>query len=298
MILFLQVRKGNKNMNIRYEEVDCSCQDFICLSNQLDHYLNQAIGGEEKREKYKGFNRLETMDYVLIAYMEHIPVGCAALRRFSENEIEVKRVFVLKDYRNYGIATNLMRQLADYAVEKGYDKMILETGEFLEASVRLYTDFGFYKISNYGVYAGMKESLCMELNLKEIRYSFQREFRVEEIRDLFQSVNWLSADYAARLVEAFQNAGTVVTAWQGKTLIGLAEVVDDGELVAYIHYLLVRPEYQKRRIGKSLLDMVKKRYKKFLYLVVISEEEKNAGFYKKSGFDMKDTAVPLMILKT
>lgn len=90
------------------------------------------------------------------------------MRRFSENEIEVKRVFVREDYRNYGIATSLMRQLADYAVEKGYDKMILETGEFLADSVRLYTNFGFYRIPNYGVYVGMKESLCMELNLMEV----------------------------------------------------------------------------------------------------------------------------------
>ena len=66
--------------------------------------------------------------------------------------------------------------------------------------------------------------------------------------------------------------------------------------MVYIHYLLVRPEYQIQGIGKRLLNMVKERYEKFLYLVVISEE-KNAGFYEKSGFDVKGVAVPLVILK-
>lgn len=115
---------------------------------------------------------------------------------------------------------------------------------------------------------------------------------------MFQSVNWLSADYAAWLVKALKNVGTVVSAWYGKQLIGPVEVVDDEELVAYIHYLLLRPEYQRQRIGRRLLDMVKERYEKFLYLVVISEEKKNAGFYEKGDFDMKGVAVPLVILKT
>lgn len=105
---------------------------------------------------------------------------------------------------------------------------------------------------------------------------------------MFQSVNWLSADYAARLVKALKNVGIVVSAWHGKQRILLTEVVDDGELVAYIHYLLVRPEYQRQGIGKRLLDMVKERYEKFLYLVVISEEKKNAGFYEKGDFDIND----------
>lgn len=84
---------------IRYEEVSYDCRDFITLSNELDQYLNKAIGGEEKREKYKAFNHLDTMDYVLVAYINDIPVGCAALRQFSECEIEVKRVFVRENYR-------------------------------------------------------------------------------------------------------------------------------------------------------------------------------------------------------
>ena len=152
---------------IRYEEENYNSQDFITLSNELDQYLNKAIGGEEKREKYKAFNHLDTMDYVLVGYVNDIPAGCAALRQFSEHEIEVKRVFVREGYRKNGVASGLMRRMINYAVEKEYDKMILETGEFLGDSVRLYTAFGFHKIRNYGVYANIKESLCMELNLAE-----------------------------------------------------------------------------------------------------------------------------------
>ncbi len=284
--------------NIRYKVVNYDCQDFILLSNELDEYLNKAIGGEEKREKYKGFNQLDTMDYVIIAYADEIPAGCAALREYSKSAIEVKRVFVQEAYRKNGVATGMMRRLIDYAGERGYDKLILETGEFLKDSVRLYTAFGFHRIHNYGVYVDMVESLCMELTLAEIRYSFQREFQPEELRELFQSVGWLSAGYADRMIKAFQNAGTIVSAWNNKQLVGLIEVLDDGELTAYIHYLLVRPEYQKRGIGKKLLEMVKEQYRNYLYLIVICEKKKNVGFYENSDFEKMETAIPLQILKT
>lgn len=52
------------------------------------------------------------------------------------------------------------------------------------------------------------------------------------------------------MTKAFQNAGAVISAWDGRKLIGLAGVLDDGELTAYIHYLLIRPEYQRRGIGR------------------------------------------------
>lgn len=283
--------------NIRFEEVNYDYNDFIYLSNEMDEYLNIAVGGEQKREKYKAFNSLDTMDYVIVAYAGDVPAGCAALRKFSENKIEVKRVFVREAYRKNSVATGIIRRLIDYAVDNGYDKMILETGGFLRESVRLYTDFGFYRISNYGPYADMEESLCMELNLTKIRYSFQRGFQTDELKELYQSVGWLSADYADRMTKAFHNAGTIISAWAGKQLIGLAEVIDDGELTAYIHYLLVRSEYQGQGVGKKLLELTKKYYKNYLYLIVISEERKNVGFYENCGFVAENTATPLKILR-
>ena len=158
-------------MNMKYEEAGWDCKDFLLLSNELDEYLNGAIGGEEKREKYKGFNHLDTMDYVIIAYEENQPVGCGALRKYSEESIEVKRVFVREAYRKKGVAAGIMERLISKAKEQGYQNMILETGEFLPASVRLYTRFGFERIQNYGAYVNMKESLCMGLSLTKIFYS-------------------------------------------------------------------------------------------------------------------------------
>ena len=68
-------------------------------------------------------------------------------------------------------------------------------------------------------------------------------------------------------------------------------------MTAYIHYLLVRPEYQRQEIGKTLIEMVKEQYKNYLYLIVISEDKKNIGFYVKSSFTEKKEATPLQVLR-
>ena len=40
-------------MSIEIREVSCDHADFFLLCGELDDFLNHAIGGEEKREKYK-----------------------------------------------------------------------------------------------------------------------------------------------------------------------------------------------------------------------------------------------------
>lgn len=77
---------------------------------------------------------------------------------------------------------------------------------------------------------------------------------------------------------------TVITAWDGDKLVGLINVIDDGELTAYVHYLCVNPQYQGIGIGKELLKQIKEKYREYLYIIVIAENEKLIAYYKKNGF--------------
>ena len=147
------------------KEVTYDHPDFLCLCSELDAFLNHAIGGESKREKYKKFNCLDTMDYVVLAYDGEQAVGCAALRKYSADEVELKRVFVRESCRGQGVGGMLLEHLIAHARQTGYSQMVLETGEFLAASVRLYLRYGFEQTANYGAYRDMKESLCMRLHI-------------------------------------------------------------------------------------------------------------------------------------
>lgn len=283
---------------ISLRQVDPNNKDFIRLCSELDSFLDIAIGGESKRDKYKKFNHPDTMDYIIVAYDKEEAVGCGALRKYSDTDVEVKRVFVRESFRGQNLGGRLLEQLISYAEESGYKRLILETGSFLQASLRLYFRYGFERIENYGAYKNMEESLCMGLNIEKgsIHYCRDRWIYKEYLKELFESVNWMSARYAGRLSKAFKKAGTVISAWEDNRLIGLIEVLDDGELTAYIHYLLVHPSFQKQKIGASLVKRVKEIYKNYLYLIVICENKDMVPFYEKLEFSQAEGTMALEIV--
>ena len=89
------------------------------------------------------------------------------------------------------------------------------------------------------------------------------------------------------------NSSTVFTAWDGDRLVGLVRLLDDGELVAYMHYVLVHPDYHGRGIAGKMMEMVKEKYKDYLYIEIMPEESRNAAFYEKHGFHAMEDGVPM-----
>lgn len=121
-----------------------------------------------------------------------------------------------------------------------------------------------------------------------ITYTDKKEFSTSDLQQLFQSVNWMSANYPERLKKALDNCETVFTAWDNEQLVGLVNAIDDGELTAYVHYLCVNPDYQGQGIGGLLLDKIKEKYKDYLYIIVIAENEGLIKFYSQNGFQQGD----------
>lgn len=138
---------------------------FISLCAQLDAYLNELAGGEEKRAQYVPLNKLDFINDAFMAFDGGEPVGCAAFKRFDDDTAEVKRVFVKPEYRGRGIAREILELLEQAAKEQGYTRLVLETGAPLVAAHRLYVSIGYTVIPNYGPYADMTESICMEKRL-------------------------------------------------------------------------------------------------------------------------------------
>ncbi|MGN0036270.1 MAG: GNAT family N-acetyltransferase [Bacteroidaceae bacterium] len=116
----------------------------------------------------------------------------------------------------------------------------------------------------------------------------------KQLEELFLSVEWSSGHYPEKLEIAMQNYATVYTAWDDDTLVGLISAMDDGIMTAYIHYLLVRPDYQGTGIGKQLLDKVKDKYKDYLRITLISYN-KECGFYEHQGFKKGTDETPMFI---
>ncbi|KAE8130027.1 MULTISPECIES: GNAT family N-acetyltransferase [Bifidobacterium] len=128
-----------------------------------------------------------------------------------------------------------------------------------------------------------------------IEYTDVKKFTQDQVERLFLSVGWVSGKYPERLHKALMGSSTVLTAWDGERLAGLVRVLDDGEMMAYMHYVLVDPEYQGHGIAGHLVEMVKERYANYFYIEVMPEESRNASFYQKHGFGIMPDGVAMQI---
>lgn len=155
--------KGEYKMRCEY--TDGSNPDFAELCRQLDHNLDELVGGFEQRKNYVQYNTLENIHDVILFYDDDKPFACASFKYYEEGVAEMKRVFIRKEYRGQGFAVELVRTLEATAREKGFQKMILETGKPLFAAIKLYQKMGYRIIENYGQYKNMALSICMSKDL-------------------------------------------------------------------------------------------------------------------------------------
>lgn len=128
----------------------------------------------------------------------------------------------------------------------------------------------------------------------KIVYKDTHDFSSEQLEDLFLSVEWSSGHYPDKLVTAMRNFETVFSAWDGDRLVSMICAMDDGIMTAYVHYLLVNPEYQDKHIGRELVGMVKEKYSDYLRIAVIAYNAE-LDFYKNCGFKKSDDSSPMFI---
>jgi GNAT superfamily N-acetyltransferase len=74
------------------------------------------------------------------------------IRRFSADTCEVKRMWTAPRHRRRGIAATLLRALEQLARDRGYARVMLETGPAQPEALALYTAAGYARIPVYGRY--------------------------------------------------------------------------------------------------------------------------------------------------
>ncbi|SDB27723.1 Ribosomal protein S18 acetylase RimI [Flavobacteriaceae bacterium MAR_2010_188] len=138
-------------------------QDFISLVAFLDQDLADYDGDEHSF--YDQYNKITNIKYALVLYKGGHPVGCGAVKEFDRDSMEVKRMFVLKDFRGNGYSSIILSELEKWAAELGYKRTVLETGKRQIPAVELYKSKGYKQIENYGQYAGVENSICFEKSI-------------------------------------------------------------------------------------------------------------------------------------
>ena len=148
---------------ITLTRTDSDNHDFITLVKLLDAELAELDGDEHVF--YAQLNKTDKIKTVIVAYENARPISCGAIREYSPTITEVKRMYTLPESRGKGIATKILIELEKWASELSYQKCILETGLRQPGAIRLYKKNGYKRISNYGKYAGIENSVCFEKDI-------------------------------------------------------------------------------------------------------------------------------------
>ena len=137
--------------------------DFLSLVKLLDVELAERDGDEHAF--YAQFNKPVGLSGVIVAYRNGEPVGCGAFKKYDENSVEIKRMYVRPDRRGMRIAAEILTDLESWANELGFKEYILETGFKQPEAIALYKRSGYDVIPNYGQYEDVENSVCMKKSL-------------------------------------------------------------------------------------------------------------------------------------
>ena len=145
---------------MEFKRVDASDADFKQLVQLLDQDLHRRDGTEHSF--YAQFNKIDQIRYAVVASIDGQVVGCGAFKEFEQHKVEIKRMFVLPEYRGQGVALRVLMQLEAWATELGYHSFVLETGKKQPEAIGLYQKAGYTVRPNYGQYENVENSVCME----------------------------------------------------------------------------------------------------------------------------------------
>ena len=70
-------------------------------------------------------------------------VGTVAIRKIDKESAELKRMYLLKEYRGQGWGSKLIDRAIEFCKEKGFKKIILDTNIKQVAAQKLYQKKGF-----------------------------------------------------------------------------------------------------------------------------------------------------------
>ncbi|MFZ6818698.1 GNAT family N-acetyltransferase [Undibacterium sp. Ji22W] len=306
---------------ITLKRTDSSNTDFQQLVVELDRYL--AITDGDEHAFYTQFNKSNGLKYVVVAYDGDTPLGCGAIKNYADEVMEVKRMYVAPSARGKGLASSILKELENWAVQLAHPKCLLETGVNQLEAIRLYQKNDYQIIPNYGQYQGVANSVCFEKTLVDtaqekhveisIRFAGENDAELltelgrETFHDAFSVYPQMPADDLASYLKAeFTVANLAAQLGDEKSFFLLAEHA--GEAVGYakmevqqgmpgVHLnnpIKLRRLYCRQRflglgVGASLMERcileAANRQHDGIYLTVWEHNHQAQDFYRKWSYE-------------
>lgn len=153
------MRGGKRELHL----TDGADPRFRSLVRRLDQEYVDRFG--EVARTYQPYNTLEKIEAACLLLAEGRAVACGAIQPLDEETAELKRIYVLPEYRRQGLARQVVEQLELQALFQGYRFLALETGRAMPEAIGLYTKLGYRETAPWGPFAGDQLCVCMKKEL-------------------------------------------------------------------------------------------------------------------------------------
>jgi GNAT superfamily N-acetyltransferase len=120
-------------------EFDCLDSDLL----QIEKHYSEADGGsfwvaERSTENNKNNSHSQIVGTIAIRNLKQLESTC-----------ELKRMYVLKEFRRLGIGQMMLDIAIDFARKVGYSRIVLDSSKRLDTARALYLKTGFVAIPRY-----------------------------------------------------------------------------------------------------------------------------------------------------
>ena len=96
------------------------------------------------------YNDIENEFVVFYCVVDHgNVVGTVALKKFDEDTVELKALYLDKEYRGKGLGARLMTEAVEAARKIGYKSIVLDSMKQYKSARKLYEEFGFRDTERY-----------------------------------------------------------------------------------------------------------------------------------------------------
>ncbi len=128
--------------------------------------------------------------------------------------------------------------------------------------------------------------------MSEITYRYGNDLDLDQIIELYEDSTLgerRPIDDREIVADMFRHANLVVSAWDGELLIGISRTLTDFTYVGYLSDLAVRLSYQRKGVGKRLIQKTRERMGPRSMLVLLSAP-KAVEYYPRIGFTQHNSA--------
>jgi putative acetyltransferase len=145
---------------------DPGSSEVIGLIEQLDTYLQGLYPPECNHLMPLESLRQPNVTF-LVARVDGRAAGCGAFVRHDASYAELKRMFVMPEFRGLGLGRQILERLETLIESHGLNVIRLETGVSQFPAIGLYQRFGYQLRGPFGGYPNDPLSIFMEKTLAE-----------------------------------------------------------------------------------------------------------------------------------